>query len=155
MTTIAWDGVTLAADCRTTESGSVYRVGTKIVRIPGGFVACCGETVKIQTFLSWARKGGRGKSPLVEGIGAVLVKHDDVYWVEEGTLIQIPRVEKIATGSGWRWARAAMDFGCNAVEAVAYASLRDCYTGGGVDFVRPFGATQVRLSPKSKRVSRS
>lgn len=155
MTTIAWDGVTLAADRRTSEGGSVYREHTKIVRIPGGFVACCGGTTYIHAFVSWARKGMRGKPPVADDLGALLAKGRRMYWVECGTVINIPRVEKLATGSGWRWAAAAMDFGCDAIGAIAYASTRDCHTGNGVDFVRPFDATQVRLSPKSKRASRS
>lgn len=37
-----------------------------------------------------------------------------------------------AIGSGWKFALSALDFGCNATEAVKHASKRDCYTGGKV-----------------------
>lgn len=38
-----------------------------------------------------------------------------------------------AIGSGQVFAYAAMDFNCNAVDAVEYAKTRDCYTGGRVN----------------------
>lgn len=37
-----------------------------------------------------------------------------------------------ATGSGGSFAISAMDFGCNAREAVKYAIKRDCYSGGKI-----------------------
>lgn len=137
MTTIAWDGKTLAADRQTSEAGAVYRIASKIEPIPGGHMACCGTTTQIFKFKQWARKGMRGKPPTADDMGAIVAKRGRVYWVEDDAVIEIPPGERIATGSGWKWAAAAMDFGMDAVAAVAYASTRDNCTGGGVDSVTP------------------
>ena len=37
-----------------------------------------------------------------------------------------------AIGSGWKFALSALGFGCNAEKACAFASEKDCYTGGRI-----------------------
>lgn len=140
MTTIAWDGVTLAADRQTSYAGSVYLAASKIHKIPGGYIACCGEYAKFDPFLNWARKGMKGKPP-TEDMAAILIKGGKAFWVEDGAIFPVEAGKKLALGTGWKWAAAAMDFGQDAVEAVAYACTRDNSSGGGVDHVRPIGAT--------------
>ena len=44
--------------------------------------------------------------------------------------------ENLSKGSGQDWALAAMDFGCNAKDAVKYAMTRDIYTGGTVKVIK-------------------
>jgi hypothetical protein len=139
MTTVAWDGKTLAADRQTTDCGAVFRLGSKITPVPGGFIACAGKITDIHKLTAWVKAGMRGKPPASEdGVDGVLVKGGKVYYVESSTFIERDRQEKIATGSGWMWAMAAMDHGKTAAEAVAYACTRDNGTGGGVDQVQPF-----------------
>lgn len=50
----------------------------------------------------------------------------------EGQLDQWPLLENAGIGSGGDFALAAMDFGCNAKDAVKYAATRNMYTGGKI-----------------------
>jgi hypothetical protein len=135
MTTIAWDGKTLAADKQTTCAGSKFRVTQKIEAVTGGYVACAGNVAQINHFLRWYRGGRRGKAPNLEDFNAIMVVRGRVSLWEGDSEISCDANEKLAEGSGWKWALAAMDFGKTAVEAVKYASTRDNGTGCGVDFV--------------------
>jgi len=50
----------------------------------------------------------------------------------DGSTCRDELVSDTAFGSGASFALAAMDFGCNAKDAVKYAKTRDCKTGGRV-----------------------
>lgn len=54
---------------------------------------------------------------------------DEGFWVQELKCNDV-------SGSGGNFALAAMDFGCNAKEAVKYAKKRDTMTGGKVRVVK-------------------
>jgi hypothetical protein len=60
--------------------------------------------------------------------GAVTIKSVD----SSGLAYTEPQHCSTAIGSGDKFAIAALDFGCNAIDAVKYAATRDCYTGGNV-----------------------
>ena len=138
MTTIAFDGEILAADRQTSEGGSMFRLHSKLVEIPGGWAAGCGSVPQIKRFMAWAKKGMKGKPPAdLDECGAIVIRRGKVHLWEDGVPIDMDPGERVATGSGWKWAAAAMDFGHSAIEAIEYASTRDCYTGGGVDSCRP------------------
>lgn len=53
------------------------------------------------------------------------VSNEAVFWKE-------PLTNNDAFGSGSEWAMAALDFNCDARQAVEYAKTKDCYTGGEV-----------------------
>lgn len=137
MTTIAWDGKTLAIDRKISENGSVYRFGTKLHLVPGGYVACAGDMDDIHRFVAWVRKGAKGSQPTDTDVGGIMFRKGRIYSIESGAIMEVPIDTRLTNGCGWRWAAAAMDFGCDAVAAVAYASTRDTLTGGGVDSVTP------------------
>lgn len=150
MTTVAWDGHTLAADRQTSADGSVYRYAAKIHEIPGGHVACCGNVAQIHRFVKWLRDDRKDALDIEsENLGALMVV-DGVLTLWDGSLcIPCEIGEKLAIGSGTCWAHAAMDFGKSATEAVAYAATRDNGTGGGVDAVTPL-ITKPRRKPARK-----
>lgn len=135
MTTIAWDGKTLAADKQATCAGSKFRVANKIEAIPGGYIACAGKISQIYHFLRWYRGGRKGKTPELEEFCAIAIVRGNVVLWDGDSEVPCRPDEKLAEGSGWKWALAAMDFGKTAVEAVQYASTRDNGTGCGVDYV--------------------
>ncbi len=147
MTTIAWDGKTLAADKQTSFAGSKFRVTNKIEAITGGYVACAGNVAQINNFLRWYRAGRKGKKPELDDFNAIMVLRGKVTMWEGDSEIPCRPDDRLAEGSGWKWAAAAMDFGKTAVEAVQYASTRDNGTGCGVDYVT---INKLRRKPASR-----
>lgn len=135
MTTIAWDGKTLAADRRVVR-GSV-RVGTtgKLLRLSDGrLTAFSGLLCHREGFLEYAE--GRRACPPSGEYTAIIVELDGrVFRYEEG----LGRIQEngpggiAAAGSGLEFALAAMLCGRSAAEAVAVAAQLDIYTGDGVD----------------------
>ena len=64
----------------------------------------------------------------------LMVYNGVVYWVvNDGGVMSSSRLtHDMTAGSGEAYAQAAMDFGCNAKQAIKYAMTRDCKTGGKV-----------------------
>jgi ATP-dependent protease HslVU (ClpYQ) peptidase subunit len=137
VTTVAWDGKTLAADRQVSSGSAVYRATGKLHAIPGGVIGCCGSVPQIQRALNWIRAGMKGDAPELDEFGAISVIDGEVAIWDDETPIPIGAGERIAIGSGGSWAMAAMDFGKSAIEAVEYAATRDHDTGCGVDSVQP------------------
>lgn len=132
MTTIAFDGKTLACDMQISYGDHVYANRSKKVDLDcGGVLVGAGELQDTHLVAEWIN-GGRDperKPPVGDGYSAFVVIGGVVYELEH-KLILIPASPNVATGSGWGWATAAMDFGCNAVEAIEYAGKRDGGTSG-------------------------
>lgn len=141
MTTIAWDGKTLAADRQSTY-GNV-KVESRKIRDCGPFVfALAGEKDNIETIAGWIAQAtpAAGRAPLKEGgmHGIAVRKEDGAAFSLEGERATMIRVYagKFAAGSGFEFALAAMTLGKTAVQAVVFASRFDMYSGLGVDSVR-------------------
>lgn len=137
MTTIAWDGKNLAADTLVGLDGSVYEYKTKIEVVKTAFetyqFASCGQSQDAYIFIEWLKSGMKDNRPHVsEGFCAILIiNHKQVYQVEHKLFLE-HIAGKTAIGSGWMWAKAALDLGKNAIEAVEYAITKDLYSGGEV-----------------------
>lgn len=144
MTTIAWDGKTLAGDRLAVWAGlemrcrKVYRVVAPNRRV--ALVGYTGSVAFVNAHLHWLYSGERPtfSGPdlkwsvlmLAEG-GGMWIRHDNVdYWD------QITGRRTFAVGSGADFALAAMELGKDAVAAVRVAAKLDHGTGGGVDVVR-------------------
>lgn len=135
MTTIAWDGIQLAADRRIT-SGSVTYSSTKIRRTADGrLIGATGDYGVCSAMLDWLETGGtrptcqdsdRWISALeIMPDGSVWMHNRDSRWrVEDGF---------VAIGSGRDYAMAVMALGQPARLAVEIASRFDPGTGNGVD----------------------
>jgi len=139
MTTIAWDGKTLAADKRATHGGLIFTV-TKIFRIRGYLVGASGDFDRIMETIAWFSDGADpAKVPphsrsndeyvgmLVIGPGGLIEKY------ERGPLPYRIESKLHAIGSGRDFAMAAMYLGKTAIEAVEVATALDTGTGNGVD----------------------
>ena len=135
MTTIAWDGYTLAADSQTSNSGSTWRHANKVRKVRDGYVACCGDILQIAKFIAWYEGGCDGDVGELDEFTALMVRKERLTIWEGPQEIEANQDEKLAVGSGWVWAAAAMDFGKSAVDAVEYACTRDNCTGGQVNSV--------------------
>jgi ATP-dependent protease HslVU (ClpYQ) peptidase subunit len=136
MTTIAWDGRTLAGDGRRTADDvivtdtaiKVHRVGNALV----GYAGVCSLQAK---FLEWVEKGGDwpfGKDP--DFTGLVIRNGKAVMYLDENP-DECPT--PWAIGSGRHAALAAMRAGADAAKAVEIAKTMDVFTGGTVTAVQP------------------
>jgi hypothetical protein len=132
MTTIAWDGKTLAADTLVSQREGWVGHTVKIGACDKGLYGACGKLPFIQRFLCWAA-GDRKQPPTkdwADGTGVIIGLDGKVReWDEEGWIeYDAPHY---AWGSGFQFALAAMDAGADARRAVEIA-FRDHDTGGEV-----------------------
>lgn len=137
MTTIAWDGVSLAADRQVSCGSGVWRNMCKIRQVKGGHIACAGTHSQGSQLVQWIEDGMPKDAPSLDDCEAIMVNGSEITWFDGTAQTVIEPGEKLAIGSGWQYAIAAMDHGKNAHDAVAYAATRDNGTGGGVDNVTP------------------
>lgn len=134
MTTIAWDGRTLAADRQLTTSGVRYET-TKAHRLrDGSLFASCGSLENNVAVRTWLNDGG--DKPIIDkddDYDGVLIKPDGTAWILSKKLYFIA-IESpcYATGSGRDFALIAMRMGKTAREAVELAAELCIFTGMGV-----------------------
>jgi ATP-dependent protease HslVU (ClpYQ) peptidase subunit len=141
MTTIAWDGVTLAADRQCTAGNATFQV-CKVSRHDDYLLAYAGDADQGEEMAHWFANGADPDkfpekqreadrfSPLVA------IRPDGWILVYECTPrpIRFPP-QRYAIGSGTAYALAAMHCGRSAVEAVEVACVFDPGTGLGIDAV--------------------
>jgi len=141
MTTIAWDGKTLAGDRRANAGGLPYSV-TKVFRLSDGrLFAGSGTADCIEAVRDWLEGNEKQRPSFTKDEDfAILVisKENGKLVCDRYELKCFPmRIEEKfhAVGSGRDYAIAAMDFGKSAREAVEFASKYDIYTGNGIDVI--------------------
>lgn len=141
MTTIAWDGKTLATD-RMAVCGATKRMVRKLFDCGAYWYGGAGNFDDVHRVAAWLKAGADAANPLVleEGsvLGIAVRKCDAESYLVEGKHVVLCVFRKVpeATGSGHEYARSAMAFGKTAVQAVTFAARFDAYTGMGVDSVR-------------------
>lgn len=145
MTTIAWDGKTLAADTRNTSGGMPW-VGIKAYRLSDGrLFAGSGSTEDSEAAMHWLENGDN--KPTVKDFSAILIENGECFRLED-KLVKIPvHAPFHACGSGRDYAMAAMHMGKSAREAVEFACLYDVYTGMPVTELHVETATVLRFDP--------
>lgn len=147
MTTIAWDGTTLAAD-RCSWSGGVRRGVRKVFKVtaPGGsryLVAFAGDGSFAMAVLAWMR-GGRRPDPLgfltQNELGnqcCLAIDERRRCWSLSNNLFWHPMRERIfAFGAGQEFAWGALEAGASARRAIEITAKRSDYAALGVDCVR-------------------
>jgi hypothetical protein len=134
VTTVAFDGTTLAVDRQATY-GSTKFVVRKLVRCGEYMLAASGRSNAIQEWLAdGADPADRPLSEEPFGAIAIRIKTGRAYLLNgKRPYLEPIRAKTLAMGSGSEFATAALDFGKTAVEAIRYASKRDVNTGLGVD----------------------
>jgi ATP-dependent protease HslVU (ClpYQ) peptidase subunit len=138
MTTIAWDGRTLAADKRT-SFGSRHLTTSKVHRINGALVAGAGETAKIIEMVEWLRAGANPHTlpdnQRTDNCVSLLVitPEGEVREYSSGPYPMVVENAQWAIGSGADFARVAMHLGKSAREAVEIACMFDSSSGNGID----------------------
>lgn len=141
MTTVAWDGKTLAADSQATVGAIRARV-VKIVRSPDGFLAAgAGELNSITPWLRWVSAGlnpDEQPDELHSKSHVIIIDPKGKAFTFEGSPTRLPLLNKFwALGSGMELALGAMAMGADARTAVKVAAKFDVYTGGRIVVLTP------------------
>ena len=138
MTTIAWDGKTLAVDSMVTSGGIVTSIDQKKLFTDVGqykAVAISGSIVCMNALIEWIKNGEEGDPPKMEEYDSIMCVDKDgrmlTFWHHSS---REPQNNSGITsgGNGWEIALGAMEAGANAVEAVEIACKLNIYTGGKV-----------------------
>ncbi len=139
MTTIAWDGRTLAADSRSASNDVVMSDRhTKVVRVGNVLAAATGTAARCREFLAWVGAGMPGDPPANPHPadkdwsywGLVIAPHGA--WVFQEPGIVPVTSPYYAMGTGRDFALGAMAVGASATEAVRAAMRHDTCSGGDV-----------------------
>ena len=141
MTTIAWDGETLAADSMANINGMVFDEDmVKIIKLKGELfgeklkaMAMAGHGSCINYVKDWVCSGDLGASK-IEGINFCVIVITDIssYYADDETPFLSEFKGARSVGSGYPFAYSAMKLGLNAVDAVKHAISLDVYSGGKV-----------------------
>jgi hypothetical protein len=153
VTTIAWDGRTLAADRQANSNGSRRRVH-KIIDCGAFWYGSCGQMDEIARVAEWLSQMEE-PPPVFDGCnlyGIVVRKCDAcAFFVEGKTVCLAPILDRVmATGSGGEYARAAMELGKTAAQAVEFAARFDLGTGLGVDSVQVLRHRRGQRAPGTR-----
>lgn len=149
MTSIAFDGSTLAADSLITDGSMRAGYMNKIIKLlNGGYVTGCGSAHGAQLVADWMN--GLREAPSDKQMEDITVLHIDINgkgWFYDGTVsAAIPAGKKDAAGSGAPYAKVAMEMGASAEQAVRQAMKFDVFSGGKINVV------QIQKLPKQKKV---
>jgi ATP-dependent protease HslVU (ClpYQ) peptidase subunit len=137
MTTIAYDGKTLAVDSQATAGNTVFGETNKLFPLSDGrYAALAGCLSVFPEVVAWLN--GEGEMPDLseeESFGGIIVSPD-------GSAVEITKNMRLfpasipwSGGSGEAIAFTAMHLGKTAEEAVELACTLDIYTGGSITSV--------------------
>lgn len=138
MTTIAWDGRTLAADSLSTWSGTRSGYATKIAKLGPIAAGSSGNAVICRRLLDWFKGGMVGHPPPAGNKDAGNWSTLNIFGFNDIVLTYGPdgwesvRTDAYATGSGCDYASGAMSAGCDARRAVEIAIEHDTSSGGPI-----------------------
>jgi len=141
LTTIAWDGLTLAGD-RMCSFGATPVPTTKVFSVKGVLFGTAGLKKDGILFREWIERYDRApsrKPSLNENFSGMLIESSGeltYYGGPDLVPIPMPSGHKWSLGSGCDYALGAMEAGASAREAVEIASKLDINTGLGVDEVK-------------------
>ncbi len=134
MTTIAYDGVSLASD---SQVGGAYLDGgiKKVVKIGKSYFGAAGHLESMTLFFKWLREGGDKPKIDSDSFEGIEVRGKSVYWW--GDALTPCRIRApAAIGSGVQFAMGAMLAGATAKEAVKIAAKLDGGTGRTIKSVK-------------------
>ena len=158
MTTIAWDGKTLAADSQSTEDAFVDpHEFNKIHDARDAIIAFAGDVPSGRAFMDWWNKGAeRSDYPDFsddDDMEALVFTEGKVLWYERR-----PFPEEIRApwtiGTGSPFAMAAMLAGADAKKAVDIACRLDKYSGGKVVTRKMKGSTDAQEKKAARTAHR-
>jgi ATP-dependent protease HslVU (ClpYQ) peptidase subunit len=150
MTTIAYDGVTLAADGRVTRGGVLItdnynkiHIFEPTIKYKGDTLlamAFCGSLETVNKYIDYLINADHYnyKEYVNHDIAAIIVGENSVYTLGQGGTYLTPyaKRQKLTDGSGADFAHSAMAFGYTAVEAIKHAIKQDVFSGGKINKYR-------------------
>jgi len=148
MTTIAWDGKTLAADACSWSGGARRRM-RKVFKVTAAdgrlfLVAFAGNGSFALAVLAWMRSERDRPDPLafmpqteLPNQCALVIDQQRRVWQLGNELVYTQMRERVyAFGGGQDFAWGALEAGATAAQAIRIAMRRSDYAGLGVDSVR-------------------
>lgn len=140
MTTIAWDGETLASERRVTYGTISDASRTKISKTDKGLCGAAGNSSIAASFQRWFEAGEDGDPPelIKDGEQAVcfIIRPDGSRTVYDAYGHYSVDPGPFAFGSGYEIALGAMRNGASAAQAVATACIYDGSSDGDIDELR-------------------
>lgn len=137
MTTIAWDGKTLAADRRVSYNSISDASRTKISKTDKGLCGAAGTSSIAAAFQRWFIAGEEGEVPPLAKDGeqatGFIIRPDGRRFMYDSYGYYEVDCGPFALGTGYEIALGAMTAGCDAVGAVAAAAKYDGFTSWEVD----------------------
>lgn len=138
MTTIAWDGETVAADKQSSQGDIKWFKEKKLFRFGDVVATYAGREDYGNRFLAWVQDGMDpegfpdfpAKDDAFDLVGLVFKEDRVLEFCDNGTAA--PRPKPFAWGSGAKLALGALLAGKSPKDAVRIASQHDLYSGGGV-----------------------
>lgn len=132
MTTLAFDGKTLATDSLITQDGVRVGLQSKITKVRNGVLAIAGSLEDGMAAAEWLDNQDLPKPTLDAFVGLLLLDDGAVVELNE-KLTPMPITPPWAGGSGWQIALTAMTLGKTAPEAVAASIKLDIFSGGDIN----------------------
>ena len=139
MTTIVFDGKTLAVDSQVTTGSVILGVRNKIQDINGYFVAGCGNTDGIDLVVGYLLEGKEKPSGLSANDADVLFVNKETgeaFRAFGDTLVMSKAVIPFFGGSGAEIAQGAYQVCNDPIKALKVAMKLDVYTGGPINMVK-------------------
>jgi len=133
MTTIAYDGITLATDSLVSSGSVAFGTGKKLFKLKEGcYAALAGNLALMPEILSWLQGGPKPELQEDEEIGGLYIDKKGVPWEFDNSLRLFPACIPWGGGSGGHIALTAMKCGKSAAEAVEVACELDLRSRGPV-----------------------
>ncbi len=138
MTTVAWDGETMAADSAVHDGETIVHRMKKIQRMPNGALAgFAGDVEQAMALLEWLRGGQRGTKPKSKDVSVLYVTPQRRVYHYDGGRKAHPIAEPFfSIGTGADVAFGAMFAGSNAKTAVRAAIKRDIFSRGPLQVLK-------------------
>lgn len=157
MTTIAWDGTTLAADSRVVEGMCLIhddynKIKSFKYKNKKILVGIAGSVSQGEAFFAWIEQNGFDKeeSPGLEDMEALIISKEGVWCYEGSSQAYVTLTgEVVAIGNGSYIALAGMRSGLSAEESILFASKVDLRTNNNIRTLT------LASSPRAKAKSTS
>lgn len=155
MTTIVWDGETLAADGRLSESNHIVSdTCNKLFKLRGtykgekllygGFAGDWDSISRVINYLSDLKNNASTEDYAIDETSGIIVTDKQAYEIafnkddyEDRMAIRSMESDErgFSIGSGALMALVALDLGCGAVDAIKAARKRDMCSGGLIRYI--------------------
>ena len=135
VTTIVFDGKTLATDSQVTNRNTVVGIVNKIIKIDYGYCAISGDSDLQIDFINWINGGEKPYFDTdKDNIWAIVIRYGEIEYYSTNLRKQIVSAP-VCIGSGSIIARAALKCGKDAIGAVEIACELDIYSSLPVNSV--------------------